>query len=287
MAINKESNGYIVLFSTILVLVTAVVLVTVFGATNPKFKVNQELEKKQNILQAVKIDVDRTAAAAEFQKSVQKAFAINPEGKVVTNDFDEVFKIDLAKELRKKDVSKQMFPVFEIVKDGKTYYVLGMRGKGLWDAIWGYVSIEADFRTIFGAVFDHKSETPGLGAEISQKWFQAQFEGKKISDSQGQFVSVSVIKKGTAPASDYNVDGVSGGTLTSNGLHDMLRMFLGAFAKFAETVKVPDPVKIEPVVTDSSPTESLQVSAQEDSSVTKKKIQTVNTSSLCQQQLKR
>ncbi|MCG9910554.1 MAG: NADH:ubiquinone reductase (Na(+)-transporting) subunit C [Flavobacteriales bacterium] len=268
MAINKESNGYIILFSTVLVLVTAVVLVTIFGATNPAFKVNQELEKKQNILQAVKIDVDRTAAAAEFEKSVQKAFAINPEGKVMTNDFDEVFKIDLAKELRKKDVSTQMFPVYEIVKDGKTYFVVGMRGKGLWDAIWGYVSIEGDYNTIFGAVFDHKSETPGLGAEIKEKWFQAQFDGKKISDPQGQFVSVSVIKKGTAPVSDYNVDGVSGGTLTSNGLHDMLHMFLGAFAKYGETVKVPEPVKIEPVVADSLATDSLQVSAQQDSLIT-------------------
>lgn len=265
MAINKESNGFIILFSTLLVLATAVTLVVIFGATNPAFKRNQELEKKQNILQAVGFDIDREAAAAEFDKSVKSAFAINPEGEVLSEDLDEVFKIDLAKELRKKDVSTQMFPVYQIEKDGKGYYVVGMRGKGLWDAIWGYVAIESDYNTIFGAVFDHKSETPGLGAEINQKWFQDQFKGKKLMDVSGQFVSVSVIKKGAMPASEHNVDGVSGGTLTSNGLHDMLHMFLGAFAKYAATVSVPAPAAQEPALSDSLATDSLGTAVNADS----------------------
>lgn len=258
MALNKESNGFIILFSTLLVLTTAVALVLVFGATNPTFKRNQELEKKQNILQAVKIDVNREEAAAEFDKSVKKAFAINPEGKVVSEDLNEVFNLDLAKEIRKKEDATKMFPVYEITKEGKTYFVIGMRGKGLWDAIWGYVALEGDYNTVFGAVFDHKAETPGLGAEINQKWFQDQFNGKKIKDATGQFVSVSVIKKGAMPTSEYNVDGVSGGTLTSNGLHDMLNLFLGAFSKYAATISIPEPVVEDMAISDSLQTDSLQ-----------------------------
>lgn len=258
MALNKESNGYILMFSAVLVIITAVVLVLVFGATNPTYKVNQELEKQQNILQAVKIEVERDGAKEAFSKAVKKGFAINPEGKVLvegafgTPEFDKVFNLDLAKELRKKDEADQHYPVYEVENEGKLYYVIGMRGKGLWDAIWGYVSIEGDFSTVFGAVFDHKGETPGLGAEIKETWYTAQFPGKQINDPQGNFVSVSVIKKGSAPVSDYNVDGVSGGTLTSNGLSDMLYKFLGAFAKYSKTVKAPvSEMLVDPLPTDT------------------------------------
>jgi Na+-transporting NADH:ubiquinone oxidoreductase subunit C len=194
-----------------------------------------ELEKKQSILQAANITVEREAAEAEYAKYITEAFAINPDGEVVEKDASKVFVIDLATELRKTDMKTMQFPVFVCNQDGKTSYILSMRGKGLWDAIWGYVSVDSDMRTVIGASFDHKAETAGLGAEIKEKWYQEKFLGKKITDDSGTFTSVKVVKKGTATIDDHTVDGVSGGTLTSDGLRDMLYKFFDAFNKYAIT----------------------------------------------------
>lgn len=265
MALNKESNGYVILFSVILVLVTAVALVTVFSFTKETVNNNQKLEKMQNILQAGRINVERNQAEAEYKKSIIDAFALTEKGEVkMKGEIDNVFNIDLASELKKKEGEEKLFPVFVCNKNDSTFYILGMRGKGLWDAIWGYVALQKDMNTIYNAVFDHKGETPGLGAEIKEGWYTAQFPGKKITNEKGEFVSVSVIKKGTAPVSDYNVDGVSGGTLTSNGLHDMLKQFFGAFYEYAKTQKNKSPeVKAEPVpaANDSIATDSLATAA--------------------------
>lgn len=265
MALNKESNGYVIMFSVILVLVTSVALVIAFGFTKDTIANNQKLEKMQNILQAARIDVERDQAEPEYKKSVIDAFALTEKGEVkMKGEIDNVFNIDLAVELKKKEGDEKLFPVFVCSRNDSTFYILGMRGKGLWDAIWGYVALQSDMNTIYNAVFDHKGETAGLGAEIRENWYTAQFPGKKIANEKGEFVSVSVIKKGTAPASDYNVDGVSGGTLTSNGLHDMLKQFFGAFFEYAQTQKnaVPE-VKPQPVPAenDSIPADSLAQSA--------------------------
>lgn len=235
MALNKESNGYVILFSTILVLATSVALVTVFSFTKDTVSNNQKLEKMQNILQAARVNVDRDQAEPEYKKTVVDAFALTEKGEVkMKGEIENVFNIDLASELKKKEDEEKLFPVFVCNKNDSTLYILAMRGKGLWDAIWGYVALQSDMKTIYNVVFDHKGETPGLGAEIKEPWYTAQFPGKKIVNDQGEFVSVSVIKKGTAPESDYNVDGVSGGTLTSNGLHDMLRVFFSAFYEYSK-----------------------------------------------------
>jgi len=256
MALNKESNGYVILFSTALVLVTAVALVTVFSFTRDTVSNNQKLEKMQNILQAARINVERDQAETKYKESITDAFALTEKGEVkMKGEVDNVFNIDLAAELKKKEGEEKLFPVFVCNKNDSTFYILGMRGKGLWDAIWGYVALGKDMNTIYNAVFDHKGETPGLGAEIKEGWYTAQFPGKKIVNDKGEFVSVSVIKKGTAPESDYNVDGVSGGTLTSNGLHDMLKMFFGAFYEYSKTQKNAAPAKPEPV---ALPADSLQ-----------------------------
>ena len=97
-----------------------------------------------------------------------------------------------------------------------------MRGVGLWGPIWGNIAFESDFNTIAGATFDHKGETPGLGAEINTSWFEDEFKGKTIFDEQGKFVSVNVVKGGAGENAPHAVDAISGGTITSNGVKDML-----------------------------------------------------------------
>lgn len=261
MALNKESNGYVITFSVVLVLVVSVMLVTVFSITKENVDLNQKLEKMQNILAATQIQVDRGSAEAVFNETIVDAFALTETGEVkLKGEKEAIFNIDLAAELS-KPAGEKLFPVFVANKDQNTYYILGMRGKGLWDAIWGYVAVSSDMKTVYSASFDHKSETAGLGAEIKEKWFSDKFTNKKIVNDSGEFVSVSVIKKGTAPASEYNVDGISGGTLTSDGLSDMLKMFFGAFYEYSKKITKDQPIILEELVVpaDSLTTDSLVI----------------------------
>lgn len=265
MALNKESNGYVITFSVVLVLVVSVMLVTVFSITKEKIDLNQKLEKMQNILAATNIIVDRENAESAYNETIVDAFALTETGEVkLKGDKDAIFNIDLANELSKPEGEK-LFPVFVANKNDSTFYILGMRGKGLWDAIWGYVSLNSDMKTVYSASFDHKGETAGLGAEIKESWFTQKFTNKKIVNENGEFVSVSVIKKGTAPASEYNVDGISGGTLTSDGLSAMLKMFFSAFYEYSKKVSSNEsaaPVFEElPLTVDSLATDSLNLNS--------------------------
>ena len=106
---------------------------------------------------------------------------------------------------------------------------------GLWGPIWGFVSLESDFNTVYGAYFDHKGETPGLGAEIAEEPFQHQFEGKKIMED-GKFVSVNVLKTTykSPLGPEHRVDAISGGTITSNGTDEMLKNCLAPYVSYFE-----------------------------------------------------
>ncbi len=111
-----------------------------------------------------------------------------------------------------------------------------VRGKGLWGPIWGYMALESDLNTISGAVFDHKGETPGLGAEINTDWFQEPFTGKTIFDESGKFVSITVVKGGADPSDPHGVDGISGGTITSKGLEEMLADCLAGYVNHFQEI---------------------------------------------------
>jgi Na+-transporting NADH:ubiquinone oxidoreductase subunit C len=135
----------------------------------------------------------------------------------------------------KKEETDRLLPVYVCQHDdGNTYYIFPLQGKGLWGPIWGYVSLESDMNTVFGAIFDHKSETPGLGAEIKESWFGDAFKGKKLFADDLTFKSIEVIKPGSKPTSDYNVDAISGGTITSKGVEDMLMSNLEGYIEFME-----------------------------------------------------
>ena len=116
-------------------------------------------------------------------------------------------------------------PVFKALVDGQSLTILPLQGKGLWGPIWGYVSLKGDYNTVLGSVFDHKGETPGLGAEIALPEFQQQFREKKIFDEKQNFVSIKVVKggvKGSKIPEIHGVDAISGGTITSNGTSAMI-----------------------------------------------------------------
>lgn len=126
------------------------------------------------------------------------------------------------------DADKRQVPLYVAEVDQKTYYILPLRGKGLWGPIWGYVAVEGDGNTVYGATFGHKTETPGLGAEIATPFFQDKFPGKKLFSSNYDGIQV---RKGDA-SGDQQVDGISGGTITSVGVQDMIQDCLKAYKPY-------------------------------------------------------
>jgi Na+-transporting NADH:ubiquinone oxidoreductase subunit C len=149
-----------------------------------------------------------------------------------TKEGIEAFDVDLAKEI-KKDPTERDAPLYVAEKDGTTFFIVPLRGKGLWGPIWGYVALKEDVNTVFGAIFDHKTETPGLGAEISTPVFMDQFQNKKILDTEGSFTGIEV-RKGDAQG-DYQVDGISGGTITSVGVQDMIDDCMKSYIDFLKS----------------------------------------------------
>lgn len=215
---NRNSNAYTFLFAIVLVVVVASLLAFVSEGTKEKRAMNVKLEKMQNILSTIGVDVSREEAGKVFAKYVKQELSLKEDGSVDTNV--KAFDIKLNHEL-KKPVNEQRFPIYVTEKGGEKFYVVPLHGAGLWDAIWGYISLADDENTIVGASFDHAGETPGLGAEINQSWFEDQFKGEQIMEGS-KFVSVKVVKGGTPASDKHGVDGISGGTITSDGLSIMI-----------------------------------------------------------------
>ena len=190
---KKFSNTYIFLYITALVVIIAVVLTLVSTGLKPRRDRNKQAEKCQQILRAAGHDIDRSKAVEAFSNLAEP----------LTDD-------------------GQQYRV--ICSDGTSGIALRLDGKGLWGPIWGYAVISEDGQTLKGVSFDHKSETPGLGAKITDKAFLNAFKGKKLYDKDGNFVSVRVLKLGTSPeiADENRVDAISGATLTSKGVDEML-----------------------------------------------------------------
>lgn len=193
---------------------------------------NISQEKKQSILASIGIEVDRSESDAAFGEYIKQSLTLQG-GTVVSEDASAAFDIDMAAAIKAGNMDRAV-PLYVAEKEGDTYYIIPMRGKGLWGPVWGYLALESDGNTVVGATFDHKSETPGLGAEITTPMFTDQFPGKKISEA-GMFKSISVVKAGTS-AGDYAVDGISGGTITSNGVNDMLTDCLAPYAEYFKNI---------------------------------------------------
>ncbi len=231
---NRNSNSYTLIFSVIMVVAVASILTFVAVSLQPAQKKNLDIEKKRNILAALNIVTNTDNAVELFDSHVIESFAINIKGERISDI--NAFDIDLKKEL-KKDSDKQVWPVYicETDDDGRKY-LFALYGKGLWGPIWGYISLNEDLNSVYGVYFDHKSETPGLGAEISTTEFQDQFRDKEIFDTDDKFVSIDVVKSGVADNS-HAVDAISGGTITSNGLRDMIKTCMTAYLSFIEKNK--------------------------------------------------
>jgi len=217
--LDTNSNTYIILYSTVMVVIVAVLLAVAALALKPRQDANDLNEKKRNILASLSAEgesydqfIDAYVVDAEGQRTDGDVFAL-------LNDLPTAF-------------AEGKFPVFE-ARDGRM--VIPVTGNGLWGPIWGYVALEKDMNTVAGIIMAHKGETPGLGAEIATPKYQALFVGKKIFKGD-QFVSVK-LRKGGAQDPEHEVDAISGGTKTSDGVTAMLHDCLEKYIPYIEANK--------------------------------------------------
>ncbi len=255
---KKEMNVY--LYVLILTSVTALVLSLLYTSLNPMFLKNKAAAKRKAILNCIPVDfdLDTDEKVNAIYEGQIKMYAISAEGDIYESDSLSVVEInelgigsgaknyanleelDLANE-EKKAESDRVYPVYVFEGEEGNYYVVGIRGNGLWDKIWGYIALEKDLNTIAGVYFDHKNETPGLGAEIkdSEK-FKAAFIGKKVfqkDENDEEIVAVAVIKREPAADNLYHVKGISGATITSDGVTDMFVSGMKHYETYFQSLK--------------------------------------------------
>ena len=247
MAINTEKNSYTLLFAVCLVVIVGTLLAAVDSSLKEKIRINKILEKQQNILYAIGINenegnsvsfISTEKAEQEFNKYVINQIYI--QGQNIIED-DKAYLIDVKKEkaLSKDPNYKRRLPLFIAEKDGKNLYVAPIRGKGLWDAIWAYVSMDENM-VIRGIYFDHKGETPGLGANIKQRFFMDDFIGEALLDSEGKFKGINVSKTNLDPKNedkyDHEVDAIAGSTITGDGVTAMIRSDLSLYQSYFNNI---------------------------------------------------
>jgi len=237
---NVNKNSYTIGFASVMVIIVAALLAYTSISLTPYQDRNIELEKKQNILQSVGVEVERDNSEIIYSQYIKEELILDDKGNVLDGS---AFDVDLGVEV-KKNIADQKLPLYiSILEDSSRCFIIPLRGKGLWGPIWGYIALKEDVNTVLGAVFAHSSETPGLGAEINQSFFQEPFRDKKIFNSDDEFVSITVIKGGAPDGSMHAVDGISGGTITSDGVTDMIKERVSRYLPYID--------KNKPVVNDT------------------------------------
>ncbi|QQS30924.1 MAG: NADH:ubiquinone reductase (Na(+)-transporting) subunit C [Sphingobacteriales bacterium] len=215
---NTNSNSYTFAYAAALTLIVAVALAAAATGLKPIQQQAIDLDKKRSILNAVTNLSDKNQILKEYAEKVTEV-VIDEQGNVVEGV--KAFDLALKKEYKKPEAERKLPLYIYNSPEGKKY-IVPMHGAGLWDEIWGYLALDQDLNTIKGASFDHKGETPGLGAEITTENFQGQFEGKKLAEGADyKFKVIKGINPGTK-SNPYEVDGISGATITGDGVNTMI-----------------------------------------------------------------
>ncbi len=228
MKIDTNSNSYTIIYASVMVIIVAFILAFTSATLKDRQEKNEQLDKMKQILTALNIQAENDEeAGALFHEKVKQDQIMNSTGNVIADEGG--FDVDVKKELA-KSLEERELPLYVCDIDGETKYVLPLYGAGLWGALWGYVALDEDKDTVYGVYFSHESETPGLGAEIADPHFQEQFIGKLLMKENE--IGLSVVKAGRVSDTTYQVDGITGGTITSNGVDAMLKKCLGQYHDF-------------------------------------------------------
>ncbi len=242
---NTDKNSYTIIFAVVMVLVVGALLAFTASSLKPTITENERFEKQQNILYAMGINenvegsvnfIPTTEVEGEFSKYIKEQLVI--QNGEVTKD-SSAYTIDLKSQLS-KDMSERKLPLFIGEKDGKDFYIIPLYGKGLWDAIWGYVALDSDY-VVQGVYFDHKGETPGLGANIKERFFMDDFTGEEIMNGT-QYEGITVAKGNNDPLNerkdDGKVDAIAGATITGNGVTAMINSTVKLYIPYLKDIKL-------------------------------------------------
>ncbi len=231
--INKQSNVYTIVYITVMVIVVGAALALTAMSLKDKQTENAQADKMKQILMSVRIASDRASVVDDYHRYITSTLVVNEQGDTIEGA--DAFALNVAVEAKKPATEREL-PVYVCtLPDAGVKYIIPLAGMGLWGPIWGYVSLDDDCTTVYGAFFDHQGETPGLGAEITKSAFTDQFRGKQMFKDD-QFVPVTVVKKGQVPQGNQDyVDGISGGTITSKGVAAMLDDCLSPYKAFLES----------------------------------------------------
>ena len=229
---NTNKNSYIIIYSAILVVVVAFLLAFVYAALKPQQDINVALDKKKQILASLNIrNLSDADAAAKYTEVVECDEIIDTTATVINKG--EKGGENAGFKLNSADLKEGKLAVYVCNVDGEKKYVIPVYGMGLWGSIWGYIALDADKNTIYGAYFDHQGETAGLGAEIKDsKAWQDLFKGKKIFSADGAAVAIAVKKASDVKNPASEVDAVTGATLTSDGVSLMLQECFSMYVTF-------------------------------------------------------
>lgn len=235
--INTNSNSYIIIYSIVMVVIVAFLLAFVSKALQAKSDANVAIDKKSQILSALNIrNLSTDEVEAKYEEVVVADEVVDNNGNVVK---DGKSKDKDAFEMTSKEINKKSLPLYICNINGETKYVVPVYGMGLWGALWGYISINDDGRTVYGAYFSHQSETAGLGALITEEKFQNEFKNKVIFGDDNT-VKLSVVKSGKTVeglSDDSRCDAITGATLTSNGVDQMIKESLKEYANVFKNIK--------------------------------------------------
>lgn len=247
MARNTESNVYTVLFATGMVVIVGTLLAFTASYFKGQITENKRIEKQQNILYAMGVNendetsvefVSKSIVGKEFSKYITKQFVITG---IEAIEDPNAYLIDIKKEAAAaKDPNyTRRLPLFMGEKDGATFYIIPVRGKGLWDAIWGYVALDTNL-VVQGVFFDHAGETPGLGSNIKERFFMDDFKGEHFLDGE-TFKGITAAKGNSDPKNlnktDFEVDAIAGATITGDGISAMLKKDLQLYLPYLKTLK--------------------------------------------------
>ncbi len=244
----QQSNTYIIVFTAILTIILGGLLSLANQGLKPMQDKSIEIDTKKQILGAV-VDVSEMSnqQILDYYNGTIKSIVVDYNGELIETDEKGspivAEEVNIPKNFKQQPEDRQ-YPVFiyhaEGNDDAVEAYILPMYGTGLWGPIWGYVALETDLNTIKGAVFDHETETPGLGARITEKEVQQRFENKQIYDENGNLESVYMLKGESNPESaldEHHINGMSGATITGKGLSDMLKSYFSYYQGYIEKVK--------------------------------------------------
>ena len=237
----QQSNTYVIVYSAVLTVILGLLLSGSAQVLGPWQQEAIALDKKKQILGAV-ISAEEIAAMTpeqvnQFYSSRISSTVVDITGKEVTEGGVTAEKVEIAKDY-KKPAEERLYPVFIFHAEGNPEdvesYIFPLYGAGLWDAIWGYLALDTDMNTIGGITLAHAAETPGLGARITEGEVQARYVGKKIFDESGALIAVQMQKgEGKDYSSDpHKVDGMSGATITGNGVNNMLKAYMGNYEAY-------------------------------------------------------